>query len=61
MLKIITKMVNSLVGYTALLRRPAFPCKGWVDDRSIFASEYEFSKFRAADMFQTLSSHQYQA
>ena len=33
MLKIMSNMTYSLVGYTALLRQLAFFCKGWVGHR----------------------------
>ena len=48
MLKTMTKMTNSLVGYIALLRQLASFCKGWVGDhcrdRSIHFMAYMASR-----------------
>ena len=48
MLKKMTKMANSLVGYIALLLQLAFLCKGWVGDRSIcwYKIVIELNKYR---------------
>ena len=41
MLKRMTKMDNSLVGYIVLLRKLAFLCKCWVGDHSISEDKWD--------------------